>query len=169
MIRFLAVLALTAAACGGAAAPTGTATPTGPTPVPTPTQRPTPSPTPSPEVITAACGEAMTPLFDALFELDARLDTGITHQAYGDALGEISIAYNRMDFDELAEEDPRCIPLVGLDLEKAFNAYIDGGKIWGDCIQSPSCEVDTFAPKFQAKWTEASEILDRVRDQFPDD
>ncbi len=156
MMRTLASLALVCAllaACGG----TTPATPTTPS-------APTPTPTPGP--ISAECADDLRPVLDALEQMDARLDVGLNRSQYGDRMGDISVAYNRLDATTLVGKGAGCIATAVL-LEEAFNEYIQANTAWGDCIASSSCSMDSVQPKLQRHWSTASGKLASARRTFP--
>lgn len=141
------------AACGGG------------TPV-TPDANATPTPTPTPGPISAECADDLRPVLDALEQMDARLDVGLNRSQYGDRMGDVSVAYNRLDATTLVGKGAGCIATAVL-LEEAFNEYIQANTAWGDCIASSSCSMDSVQPKLQRHWSTASGKLTSARRTFP--
>lgn len=165
-MRFAFVLALIAvlAACGGAA---GTPAPTGPTPAPTATPRPTPSPTPSaPPSISQGCVDQLRDTLDALEELDGRLNVGLTQSAYSERVGDVSVAYSRLDPDDLGAEGANCLETGSL-LEDAFNAYVSANTRWSDCFQQSGCTTDSIISVLRGHWSTAHDKIVEARRTFP--
>lgn len=163
-IASLVLIAGVLASCGG---PTATPVPTGPTPRPTATPRPTPSPTPTPPpTVSQACADELEDMADALDEMDGRLDIGLTFADYGDYLGDISVASNRLDIDALGDEGADCLA-VALLLNAAFLEYIEANDIWNDCIQSTSCSTSSIETKLQGHWAVATDKNDEAHEQLP--
>jgi hypothetical protein len=103
---------------------------------------------------------------DALDELDARLDVGLTFRDYGDYVGDISVASNRLDIDALTAEGEHCLAAAIL-LNNAFLKYIDANESWNDCIQDTDCDTDSIEPDLQGFWVDASDALEEAGDMFP--
>lgn len=107
-----------------------------------------------------SCRTQLEPLMNALTTADARLDVGLSQADLSDLIGKASVAYNRIDIDELGIGD--CLR-VGAALETAFNQYAGTVSTWNDCIYEPYCDVDDeILPEMQAKWLRASNQLDRA-------
>ncbi len=151
-----ALLALTIAACGGAAAPPA---PTGPTPVPTP------SPSPTPATVTAECVESTAGLLEALQDIDARLNVGLTKVDYGTRVGDVRVAYERVD---IADLDPLCISEMAIHLENALNEYVEANNAWSECFSDTDCDNDSVKPTLQEHWAEATRLIDLAEGAIPD-
>ena len=78
-------------------------------------------------------------------------------------VGNASIAYNRMDVDELGTGT--CL-LVAVQLENAFNAYTGTVSRWNDCIFDFGCDTDAITPGLQDKWLRASRAIDRAESRL---
>jgi hypothetical protein len=139
------------------------ATPGEPTPTPGATPTPTPSPPPT---ISAECAELLQPLLDALEDLDARLNVGLNKSQYSDRVGDVSVAYSRLDASKLSALGTDCIS-TGATLEDAFNEYISANNEWSECLSDRDCSNDDVRPTLQRHWATATEEIDEVREQFP--
>lgn len=107
-----------------------------------------------------SCRVQLEPLMNALTTADARLDVGLSQADLSDLIGKASVAYNRIDIDELGTG--RCLR-VGGALEAAFNQYAATVSTWNDCIYELYCDVDDdILPGMQVKWLRASNQLDRA-------
>jgi hypothetical protein len=101
------------------------------------------------------CETQLGGFLEALEELDARLEVGLTYAEYSQELGSIQVAYNRLPINEL---DPRCLGRVGLPSENAFQEFTAAGEAWDECIEALSCE-DGISPEVQNQWLKGSEKL----------
>lgn len=116
-------------------------------------------------IVDEACGTRLRPLYDALRDVDARLDIGMNRAQYGEKLGDVSVAYNTAAVGGFTAG--ACLDTAKA-LETALNDYIAANTAWGDCIESSSCDVDTDAlPGMRTRWERASGILDQVLYAFP--
>ena len=113
-----------------------------------------------------SCLDQLAPLLDSLDIVDARLNVGISQDDFSDLVGDASVAYNRVDIDELGQGT--CLS-AGAKLETALNAYATSSSRWNDCIYDYGCDVDSIDPFLQAKWStagrniaRAENILDRL-------
>jgi hypothetical protein len=106
-------------------------------------------------------------LVDALDELDARLDVGLNFSDYSERVGDVSVAYNRVDFEAVGGYGSSCLATAIL-LEEAFNKYIGAKNRWNDCITDPDCTNESIERGQQADWEDASEKLDEARATFPE-
>lgn len=107
------------------------------------------------------CVDQLNPLFDSLQKVDARLAVGLNQSELSGMVGDSSIAYKRIDVDELGTGT--CLQ-VGARLEKAFNAYAGTVSRWNDCIYDDSCDTDALIPSLQRKWAEASRAIEKAGD-----
>jgi hypothetical protein len=102
----------------------------------------------------------MVRFVDELQELDSRLDVGLTFAAYGEKVGDASVAYDRIPFKKL---DFDCTLEVGVPAEKALNLYIEANNIWNDCVSDIYCSNDSITPKLQRKWAQATRKIRQAR------
>lgn len=151
----IALALLLLVGCGGA--PAGS---------PTPTPRPTPTPVPTAPTLSAECADELEGVMEALEQMKARLDIGLNRAAYSERLGDISVAYNRLDATELAGMGPACISTAAT-LEDAYNAYITASNEWSDCFNRTGCTLDSIESSLQEHWAEASDLIDEARQAFP--
>ena len=105
------------------------------------------------------CRREVAPLLNGLRNVDARLDVGMSFAEYGEAIGDVSVAYNGMsagnlDFDCLA---------VAVQGENAFNSYTRAYNIWNDCIGDFDCSTDAIEPDLQSQWLKASQAVGRAQ------
>jgi hypothetical protein len=114
--------------------------------------------------IAAACVEQLSDLTNALTDLDSRLSVGMSFAAYGEKVGDVRVAYDRVPFDKL---DADCVAGLGKPDEDAFNAYIRAYNIWNDCIKDTACKTAGIETKLQAEWSGATAILAGVKNRLP--
>lgn len=60
----------------------------------------------------------MGDLLDPLTDLGSRLDVGLSYREYATKVGDVKVAYDRTNFDEIA--DPACLKRVAVPLERPF-------------------------------------------------
>lgn len=133
-------------------------------PADSPTPEPPATPTPVPAV-SAECAAKLQPLLDALQELDGRLDVGLTKVDYSERVGDVSVAYSRLDAEDLAA-DPGCLP-TATKLEQAFNEYQLANNRWSECLGRTGCETDDIESQLQGHWRSASERIDEASAALP--
>lgn len=160
-MRFLtlgAMAAVALVACGSSAGvvPGGVAETSTPT-------RPAITFAPTDNVLSEDCVANVGDFVDALFELDSRLDVGLTFSAYSERVGDAKVAYDRIDINAL---DGDCLALA-VEAESAYNAYVVAYNTWNDCISDIDCDTDSITPDLQKEWAEASTLLDEVKDAMP--
>jgi hypothetical protein len=155
-LRILGLVALVAlAACQGAA---------GPTPITiyvTPTPIETEAPVDIAPAVTGDCRSVIGPFVDALFELDSRLNVGMSFSEYSDKVAAARVTYDRIHIDQL---DAACLESVGAPAEAAFNNYIYAYRIWNACMDKLACTLGSIRPKLQAYWAKATGQIDKFRD-----
>lgn len=119
-----------------------------------------------------ACERSLGPLLEKLSETNSRLDIGMIVGEYNSALGDTKVVYDQIDFEGLTN-DPYCLGEVGVPLEDAFNAYVEAGSTWGDCVTDFGCDLDGVMPGIQEKWSTASGLVNDAKsalnDYQPDD
>lgn len=140
-------IALVLAACGGAVAPGGDAE----------AETEEPPPDVAPAAVESECSDQLGDLIAALEELDGRLDVGLNFQTYSEKVGDASVAYRRVDFEDLGAN---CSERVGLPAEEALNAYIRANNTWNDCIQDVDCDTDSITADLQEEWGDATVKID---------
>lgn len=111
------------------------------------------------ETVSADCVDQLGPLRDALIEIDARLDIGLTMIDYRNRVGDARVAYSRIEPDAL---DGPCLQ-AGRRLESALNEYMEAQDKWAECIEDTDCSTDTVQPDLQVHWSAATRSLDEVR------
>jgi hypothetical protein len=95
-----------------------------------------------------------------LNDIDSRLSIGMSQSEYSAALGDVQIAYDRIDFDQI---DVDCISEVGVPAENAFNQYVKANNRWDACIFDYDCDLDVDAmPKIQDRWARATLLLEKA-------
>jgi hypothetical protein len=119
--------------------------------------------TPALDSVSEDCVEEAGDFFDALMDLDSRLDVGLNFADYSERVGDAKVAYDRIDVDEL---DPRCI-VIAAKAEDAYNHYAEAYNTWNGCIGDADCDNDSIRPALQAEWADASDLLDEVEEALP--
>jgi hypothetical protein len=85
-----------------------------------------------------------------------RLARGLS---YDDYLGEVQGVRALYGDIEAAKLTVGCLVVSGGPSERAFNLYIDGANIWGDCLATVSCTPRSIEPRLQRKWALAAQQL----------
>jgi hypothetical protein len=114
----------------------------------------------------AARTECMTQIGDfmkRLEDLNSRLGVGLTFQNYSDKLGDVSVAYGRIDVSQL--NPGKCLDAAA-DAETAMNAYTRANNTWNACISDLNCSTDSIDPKLQKQWSLASGKIERARNEL---
>jgi len=116
---------------------------------------------PPPGVAPISCPDEILDLIESLQELDSRLSIGLTFSEYGDRLGDVRVAYDRIDVDDL---DQDCLTAAGIPAESALSAYREAYTLWNDCIEDVDCKNDSIDDDLQDKWTEATDLIKKARE-----
>lgn len=127
-----------------------------------------PQMTPAPQVaplISDTCVAIFGELYDAESALSARLDVGMVEAEYLTAVGDVSVHYRATTRATIHDLD--CLRLVAVPLEQAFAAYSAASSTWNRCVVDFACRIKTVRPKLQAKWTTASDLLERIAKVWP--
>ena len=124
-----------------------------------------PSATPQPDVVSVACVDSVGPFVEALQDLNSRLNVGLNQAAYSEKVGDVRVAYDRIDWTEV---EALCITQVGKPAEDAFNAYVRANSAWSKCLQARNCNYDKVRPRLQKEWASATELLDAIEKRLPD-
>ncbi len=117
------------------------------------------------------CSAAFSGLQDAVGELDSRLSVGMNFEAYGTAVADVRVAYDKTDFDNIdlaAADRLTCLGGVGMPLEKALNQYVAAYTRWNDCIQDIYCDTDSIDGALQARWGKATRAAEKARANLED-
>lgn len=148
-----ALLALLAG-CGGSGQSGPAAEATSATPATAATTPPpaTSAPTAT-TVFDPSCRPELQPLADALSELDSRLSVGMNFEVYSQRVGDVRVAYDKVDFAAL---DEACIGGPGVQLEKAVNSYQRAYRVWNTCIEDIDCSNDSIDSLLQQHWSRAT-------------
>jgi hypothetical protein len=93
------------------------------------------------------CKKTIGDLIDSEAELSSRLDVGLNLSQYSKQVGDVSVAYNKIDFEDLNGD---CLTNVGLPAEQALNGFNKLGRKWNACIQDIDCDVDGL--QLGSKW-----------------
>lgn len=116
--------------------------------------------------LAADCHKLMDRLLNAEEDVDARLDVGMLNADYTNAVGDVAVAYNRIDFDQV---DGACLTQVAVPLEAAYNDYSHAGTRWNNCIVGDYCDVDRDAlPLMRDYWSRASEKVKAAKSALDD-
>jgi hypothetical protein len=100
----------------------------------------------------------MSPLVDALSNIEGRLDVGLNYGEYKQAYTRAKVAYNR---EPVSQQSYACTHYVGVPAEKALNEYRVALNIWGACFSKPGCSVNSpgVDRRLQFRWKRASQYL----------
>ncbi len=88
----------------------------------------------------ATCVKQLSPLADALSELNSRLDIGMNYAQYGELVAGAKVKYDRINWTK-ALSGPGCAR-SGILLERGLNKYVSAYRRWNACIESPTCDSD---------------------------
>src|SRR6266568_2667268 len=108
-----------------------------------------PNPDTKPNTVQVSCAQPVIDFLTKLEELDSRLSVGLNFQEYGTQVGDVKVAYDRIDF---TGTDPLCFSLVGVPAEAALNDYISAYNTWNACVSNISCTNASIKSKLKAKW-----------------
>lgn len=153
MIPATAAVLIVAAACGGSTESDAGAEPTTAAPATTASPASTTAAASDATVFDPSCRQQLEPLAEALSDLDSRLSVGMNFQAYSDRVGDVRVAYDRVEFDAL---DDACIRGPGVQLEKALNSYTKAYRVWNTCIGDLDCSTDSIDKLLQQHWARAT-------------
>ena len=108
------------------------------------------------------CARQTGQLQEALEQIDSRLAVGMDYDEYGERLGDVRVAYDRVPIKRL---EPSCIRAAAIHLERAFNAYNKVLGTWGDCIEDYYCDFSEGATNrtAQTQWAKAEASIARAR------
>jgi len=115
--------------------------------------------------LAADCRRQLGGFLNALRNTNSRLGVGMSFDDYGDQVGQISIAYDRIPFGQL---DLECTMGVGVKAEAAFNSYTKAYNAWNECIGDLYCEMDTVDPELQEHWSKAGRQVRKARSALAD-
>lgn len=164
MRRFIAGLVIAAAAaalsgCGGSSAGDAAAPPAT-TAAPAVAAVSTTAADTTTSVYDPSCKPALEPLADELSSLDSRLSVGMNFENYSQRVGDVRVAYDRIDFDSL---DEACIGGPGVQLEKALNSYTRAYRVWNTCIEDVNCSTDSIDKLLQQHWARATRQIKNAK------
>jgi hypothetical protein len=115
----------------------------------------------------ALCKKLVQNFTDSLDNLNSRLSVGLKPDDYNSRVGNISVAYNKVDWS--ATPNTYCLKKVGIPLETAYNDFRDAGEAWSKCIDDYNCDVtNDKLPGMQKKWTHAGKMIDRSKAALDD-
>jgi hypothetical protein len=114
------------------------------------------------EAARSACESEIGDFIEALNDLGSRLDVGLNFQSYSDRVGDVRVAYNKINVSALGGS---CLDPAA-DGEDAMNSYIRAYNVWNDCISDLDCSTDSIDSKLQAQWSKASEKLTSANSSF---
>ncbi len=106
------------------------------------------------------CHTEMDSFVDSLTDLNSKIGVGMVYSDYLDAVGEVSVEYGRISFEDLSIG---CVKNVGLEAEKALNRYSDAADYWGDTIENGG---EVSEPELQKKWSSATRLIEHVESGF---
>lgn len=108
------------------------------------------------------CHGLMDDLVQELTDLDSKISVGMVYADYTESVRDVSVAYGRIDIDEL---EPSCLKHVALDAEKAVNRYSQAAEVWGDAIEGG---YPVSESQLQDKWASGSRLINHATDGFDD-
>jgi len=107
----------------------------------------------------ASCNGQVGRLISRLEDLSSRLDVGLNFSDYSSKVGDVSVAYHRIDFKGM---DFQCLA-AGVPAEAALNAYDAAYNKWNACISNFSCSTHSIKPFLQEKWAVAAVKTESAR------
>jgi hypothetical protein len=102
------------------------------------------------------CQAQLAGFLDVLDALRNQLAVGLDYDGYSGLVRDARAVYDEVPADRLALA---CLGAVGTPAERALNEYIAGVNLWGDCLASASCEVESVEPRLQRHWDAASDLI----------
>ena len=106
------------------------------------------------------CDELVSDFREKLEDLNSRLGVGIKPDDYSNRVGDIRVAYDKVEWDDTP--NVYCLQKVGVPLETAMNDFVKAGATWGDCISDFDCDVEKDKlPGMQKKWTHAGKMIEK--------
>jgi hypothetical protein len=75
-------------------------------------------------------------------------------------VGDVKVAYDRTNFDEIA--DPTCLKRVAVPLERALRIYAKARETQTGCVEDIYCENDSVTPQLQEQWLKADGAVTRA-------
>ncbi|MEO6472316.1 MAG: hypothetical protein ABIR57_10280 [Aeromicrobium sp.] len=115
----------------------------------------------------ALCKQMVQEFSDSLDDLNSRLSVGLKPDDYSGRLGDISVAYDKTDWDKTP--NVYCVQKVGVPLEDAYKDFVSAGSTWSDCIASYNCDVEKDKlPGMQKKWAHAGTLIERSKAALED-
>lgn len=112
-----------------------------------------------------SCREAAGDYFDALDDLDSRLDVGLTQSVYSSLVGDIAVERNSVD-EAAANDLDFCASALEAADAVAF-AYSFDAQAWNNCIFKDGCDPDTDLD-LSSGWTLNSDALAAMRTAIED-
>jgi hypothetical protein len=103
--------------------------------------------------VKSACQAQAGGFFNAISDLDSRLDVGLTYSDYTSDVANVKVQYDRLTPANLTGA---CLTAAADD-EKALNAYLRATTIWQNCIDDTYCTNDSIKSKLQAQWLIATD------------
>lgn len=107
-----------------------------------------------------ACQAIFGDFIDVLASIDARLGVGMQFQEYLKAVGNASVAYEKISF---GDADLKCLQKSGVSSEAAFNRYRKAATKWNDCIGDIYCDMDVVTPGLQKHWSAATKEVAKAQ------
>jgi len=107
------------------------------------------------------CQSDLEAFLNTLEDLNSRLEIGLNYHDYTEKVGNVRVAYDKIDFGGL---DPECVRLVGVPAEAALNQYIQAVNAWSKCIQDINCSNEQVKPTLQRHWAAATTKIMQARD-----
>ncbi len=112
-----------------------------------------------PAIVPLNCPSTVTDLVDALRDLDSRLGVGLNFQSYSQKVGDVKVAYDRIEVDKISAG---CLQRVAVPAENALNAYLDAYNTWNDCVADVNCTNESITSELQSKWAAATADVDQA-------
>jgi hypothetical protein len=116
-------------------------------------------------VVDQACADRIRPLYDAMSDLNSRLNVGLSKQDYATRVGDIQVVYDRMVAG--GPFGPGACVQTAQKLETAGTEYIQAHTKWNDCLTNTACSNDSIRPTLQGHWATASRLLTEVQYALP--
>jgi hypothetical protein len=120
---------------------------------------------PGPRALARRCQRQVGPFLDVLDALRNQVAVGVSYDPYLDLVRDAKAVHAEVPSERLAFA---CLTLVGAPAERALNEYISGVNLWGDCLATTSCEVESVEPRLQRRWDAASDLLSAATDDLRD-
>jgi hypothetical protein len=110
-----------------------------------------------------ACRDETRRPLRRLEELNSRLLVGLNYNDPASYLGDVRVAYDRIDTYEVGAS---CRSGVIDPLEDGYNAHVRALRRWRRCINDYYCELSDIRKALRRRWSRAEELAEQAREHL---